>query len=103
MPANAVTLSFLVGSQQEHRTLDEGVHRIGRADTNDIVVPAASISREHAELTIEAQGITIRDLGSANGTWVNERRVDENVSISPGDTLRLAEVSIRYAMTTGPS
>jgi len=103
MPANAVTLSFLVGSQQEHRTLDEGVHRIGRADTNDIVVPAASISREHAELTIEAQGITIRDLGSANGTWVNERRVDENVSISPGDTLRLAEVSIQLGSVSGTS
>ena len=58
----------------------EGTHvgvRIGRASDNDIVVDDLLVSRHHAELHERAEGgYELRDLGSANGTFLNGRRVE---------------------------
>src|SRR6516164_8247185 len=51
--------------------------RIGRAPDNDIVVPHPSASGHHAELHQEAEGYRLVDLGSSNGTYVNERRITD--------------------------
>ena len=48
-------------------------YRIGRAETNDIVLLEPSVSREHAELIRRGRGLfTIRDLGSSYGTAVRQ-------------------------------
>jgi pSer/pThr/pTyr-binding forkhead associated (FHA) protein len=49
--------------------------RIGRAPDNDLVVPDPSVSGHHAELRTAPDGCQIVDLGSLNGTFVNEHRV----------------------------
>ncbi len=50
---------------------------IGRADDCDFVVLDNQVSRRHAELGPVPGGFLLRDLGSANGTWVGDRRVEE--------------------------
>jgi NHLM bacteriocin system ABC transporter ATP-binding protein len=51
---------------------------IGRADDCDFVVPDSQISRRHATLEPVPGGFLLRDLGSANGTWIGDRRVQES-------------------------
>ncbi|WP_407661350.1 ATP-binding cassette domain-containing protein [Frankia nepalensis] len=57
-------------------TLRPGRTVIGRALSSDIVVGDLLTSREHAALFVDADGVEIVDLDSANGTYVNGHRVD---------------------------
>lgn len=55
--------------------LQRGTYRIGRSGA-DIAIPDAALSREHARLDVTDTAVTIADLGSANGTIVDGRRVN---------------------------
>jgi pSer/pThr/pTyr-binding forkhead associated (FHA) protein len=61
---------------------------VGRVPPCEVVVDDPGVSRRHAELSREAGGWSVRDLGSANGTFVNETAVEE-ARLSPGDLVRL--------------
>ncbi len=66
---------------------------IGRALDADAIVPFPEVSRHHALVVREADGIHLTDLDSANGTFHNGRRVgDEPVKIVPGDEIVLARI-----------
>ena len=62
--------------------------RFGRLDTCDVVLEDAGISREHAELEREGDGWVIADLGSRNGTFVNDAQVHRQ-RLRQGDVIRL--------------
>lgn len=64
---------------------------IGRQNDCDICIPAEEISRHHARLRAGTDGVTVEDLGSANGTYVNGRRVTQ-ATLRPGDELALDTV-----------
>ena len=66
------------GEGQEH-VLDQaaGVLTIGRAPEADIFLDDVTVSRRHAELRHGAEGWSVRDVGSLNGTYVNRVRVDD--------------------------
>ena len=68
--------------------------RIGRVPGNDIVIPHLSVSRQHAELRTMPGGYRIVDLGSHNGTFVNEQRVTEAV-LAEGDTVGFGDTTFR--------
>jgi len=74
---------------------------IGRGAGNDLVVDSMLVSRQHAHLECAAGRCTVEDLGSANGTFVNGRRVSR-ASLSPGDRLRLGDVELAYQAGTAP-
>lgn len=61
---------------------------IGRAAECDISVPADEMSRRHALLRPSADGVSVEDQGSANGTFINDKRVQQGI-LHPGDELRL--------------
>ena len=61
---------------------------IGRQADCDIPIPAEEVSRHHARAKPTADGLMVEDLGSANGTWVNGKRVQSGL-LRPGDELRL--------------
>ncbi len=63
---------------------------VGRDPGNDIPVRGERVSRRHAEITQTAIGLTISDLGSVNGTFVNGKRVS-NSAIGPDDRIMLAD------------
>ena len=73
---------------------EQGVFVLGRVQGCDLVVRDEKASRHHAELRPEpAGGLRIRDLGSANGTYVDGRRVEEAM-LAGGEELRIAGVEI---------
>src|SRR5690606_34720136 len=67
---------------------------IGRGNQCDIVIPGTHLSRRHVEINIEGNHLRIKDLGSANGTYLNELRVD-NATANNGDRLRIDVYSFR--------
>jgi pSer/pThr/pTyr-binding forkhead associated (FHA) protein len=64
---------------------------IGRAAECDISVPADEISRRHALIKPTLDGLSVEDLGSSNGTYINGKRVQKGF-LNPGDELRLDAV-----------
>jgi diguanylate cyclase (GGDEF)-like protein len=70
--------------------------RLGRADTNDIVVNHDLVSAEHLELRAGDDGWEIVDLGSTNGTFVNDKQLDPSWLLQDGDYLRVGNCIYRY-------
>ncbi len=68
--------------------------RIGRqVDDHGIAVLEPSVSRSHAELTLDGTTWSIRDLGSANGTYVEDKLVESTVALQPGDRVRFGHIA----------
>jgi len=68
-----------------------GTMVIGRQADSDIPVPAEEISRHHAKLQVTADGVLVEDMSSANGTFINDKRIQTGV-LKPGEELRLDTV-----------
>lgn len=63
--------------------------KVGRAKDNDIVLTHASVSRYHCELFYDGDGnVFLTDKNSANGTFVNGRRITESVLLQPNDIVK---------------
>ncbi|MGA9340853.1 MAG: FHA domain-containing protein [Rhodanobacteraceae bacterium] len=75
-----------------------GEMTIGRQSDCDIAVPASEISRLHARLKAGVEGVMVEDMGSSNGTYINDKRVQFGL-LRPGDELRLDTVRFRLATT----
>jgi DNA-binding CsgD family transcriptional regulator len=55
--------------------LSDGVHVVGRDPTCNVVLLDPSVSRFHAELAVDGSTITLRDMDSRNGTYINGKRI----------------------------
>ncbi len=78
-------------------SLTEEIIRIGRTETNDIVISDPEMSRQHAQLERQLDGYTIQDLGSTNGTFVNYERVIGVTMLNHGDVISFGEaVTLAY-------
>jgi hypothetical protein len=75
---------------------------VGRDTSCDLVLEDHRCSRRHAELEAGPQGIVIRDTGSANGVFVNGRKVDR-ASLEEGDVVQLGEVHLQVLGEEYPS
>lgn len=72
---------------------------LGRAAENDIVVLDPKVSRTHAELAWNGTGFTLRDLDSANGTYVNDQRLPATARLlRDGDELRFSKTIMVYEL-----
>jgi pSer/pThr/pTyr-binding forkhead associated (FHA) protein len=67
---------------------------IGRGRGTAIVLPHPLVSRQHCELYEAAGRLMVRDLGSLNGTFVNNQRVTES-ALEPGELLTVGTVTFR--------
>lgn len=62
---------------------------VGREEGCQLVLNSSLISRRHCELKQSPQGIWVTDLGSQNGTYVNEIAITEPTLMTSGDTVRI--------------
>ena len=77
------------------RILPGAVRTVGRATGADFIVDAALVSRVHCRLSTDASGdLSVEDLDSTNGTFVNDQRVSGRAVLSPGDRLRVGRVEL---------
>jgi len=66
---------------------------VGRGPRSDFVVDVTLLSRVHCRLQATQTELTVEDLGSTNGTFVNDRRVSES-PLQSGDRLRLGRLEL---------
>jgi pSer/pThr/pTyr-binding forkhead associated (FHA) protein len=67
---------------------------IGRGSDCDLRIKASAISRHHCLLRLRGQEITVQDLGSSNGTYVNGQRVRSQTELHNGDQLALGSCQL---------
>ncbi len=75
--------------------LKQGILTIGRDPRCDIFLNDMTVSRNHATMEVSSEGSIIRDAGSVNGVWVNDRVV-EACSLRPGDLLQIGAFCLVY-------
>ncbi|MBX2796090.1 MAG: FHA domain-containing protein [Myxococcales bacterium] len=68
---------------------------IGRSEDRDVVIPDPAASRHHCQITPQGSDYTLRDMGSANGIFVNAVRVRE-CQLADGDLLRIGNTEMRF-------
>jgi serine phosphatase RsbU (regulator of sigma subunit) len=78
-------------------TLDKEALTLGRGSGCDIVIPDASLSRQHARMTRNGDQWRIEDLGSHNGTRVNGRLISAPEPVKAGDELELGHARLTLA------
>ncbi len=76
--------------------LDEPEVAIGRAATNTIVIADGGVSRVHARCIGIGETIELEDLGSRNGTFINDRRLQSRMLLRDGDVVRLGTVLLKF-------
>ena len=89
-------LVLLIGPNIGRRyELTDGSSLVGRDETCDITLQESSVSRNHGEVLIQSEKSIVRDLGSTNGTYVNDRLIT-SASLRDGDIIRFGRVIFKY-------
>jgi diguanylate cyclase (GGDEF)-like protein len=73
--------------------LPKGVTIIGRSIQADIPLKDAGVSREHSEIKVDGEKATIRDMGSTNGTFVNNKRITRH-ALKDGDKIQISSSTV---------
>jgi S-DNA-T family DNA segregation ATPase FtsK/SpoIIIE len=84
----------VVGGPDAGRTLalTRGTFTLGRSGERDLALSDPAVSRWHATITVTADGVTVRDSGSANGSWLDGTAVGTSgTGLPPGAMLRLGD------------
>jgi hypothetical protein len=95
--------------------LEKAVSLVGRGEDCDIILPDASVSSHHCKIMLEKHCIRVVDLGSTNGTRINNQIIAERI-LQPGDAFQIGSVMVamnlklrrnldaqKVAMTTKPN
>ena len=91
LPSGAALLVVRRGPDAGARfLLDQNITVAGRHPEVDIFLDDVTVSRRHAELRHGAEGWSIRDVGSLNGTYVNRKRVEDR-QLSGGDEVQIGK------------
>ena len=89
-----IEIEILDGKKWVLKSFSEDQVSIGRSRENTLALRGMGISRKHAIIYLSENHTFVRDLGSKNGTYVNQKRVSET-EIQPGDVLEIGPVSLR--------
>jgi two-component system, cell cycle response regulator len=76
--------------------LPPGRHLIGRSPEAAVQINQPGVSRRHAELEVNGDEVTLRDLGSANRTCVNRERIEVPTRLKQGDLVQVDDVVLRF-------
>ena len=84
------------GSQAGTRfPITDGLTELGRHPASAISLDDITVSRRHAEIERTPQGYVVRDVGSLNGTYVNQERIDQAV-LQHGDELQIGKFRLVF-------
>ena len=75
---------------------------IGRSRNCNLVLKDPSVSRNHALLIVGSDQVTIKDLNSTNGTYVNDQRLTSEVILQPGDRISIGQAELLLGRTEQP-
>jgi DNA-binding winged helix-turn-helix (wHTH) protein len=73
--------------------LRQGINLIGRAADAEVRIESPKVSRRHARITVDGDAAVVEDLGSKNGTFVGDTRIETPTPLAHGDQLRLGQLA----------
>lgn len=82
---------FKADGQRSEFPLTKPLTVLGRKHTCELRIPIPSVSREHCQVELRGDSVVLRDLGSSNGTVVNDKPVKER-QLEPGDVITIGPV-----------
>jgi DNA-binding winged helix-turn-helix (wHTH) protein len=83
--------------------LRAGANILGRDATADVQIDDHTVSRKHAAITIRENAVTVEDLDSKNGTYLDSVKLTGSASIQDGETIVLGDASIVFRRSGGGS
>jgi DNA-binding winged helix-turn-helix (wHTH) protein len=86
---------WLIGSTAEI-ALMPGENVLGREGSGVILLKSSTVSRRHVRIVIGADAAVVEDLGSKNGTYVNDERLTGPTPIADGDQVRIGSLMFTY-------
>jgi serine phosphatase RsbU (regulator of sigma subunit) len=99
-PVAADAGDFLLVAEGEEQgrfiALDERERAIGRVEPCEIVIPDKEISRRHCTVRLVGGALSVTDLGSTNGTYLNGSRVTGTVAVPLGALLQMGRTVLKY-------
>ncbi len=98
-----VTLTIAQGTSRARRIrLRSAETIIGREKGCDLRIPSAEVSRRHCLLSYANGRLTVEDLDSSNGTYVNEVRVQGRTPVQAGDRLQIGPITFTVDYPAAP-
>ena len=82
------------GGEPRALSFDQNEVSIGRVQGNDVVLAKGNISKRHSRLTLTDGKITVTDIKSTNGTYVNGRKIGDTTTVRPGDKIFVGDFLI---------
>ncbi|HZG62310.1 MAG TPA: DUF3662 and FHA domain-containing protein [Rubrobacteraceae bacterium] len=89
------TISLAIDDGKTYPLEGRGPWSIGRSEENDIVISNPNVSRRHARLSRLENGFVVEDLGSTNGTLLDDAPIDRE-RIEGGDKLTFGGINTRF-------
>jgi pSer/pThr/pTyr-binding forkhead associated (FHA) protein/uncharacterized protein YraI len=80
-------------------SIDQPSLLVGRAQGNDLILDHSSVSRRHARFTIESGQLYVEDLGSANGTFIDDQKLDADspTRVIEKQVIRFGDISLVFS------
>lgn len=79
----------------DHYSLEE-VLTLGRANDNTIYIKDPFVSKRHMKITKDEGKYYLEDLNSANGTFLNEERIQDVVELDSGDIIKVGQIEFLF-------
>lgn len=88
--------------QQKAIPLPKSVTVLGRGTDSDLRIPIESCSRKQCQISLTGESLMLKDLGSSNGTYVNNQRIDET-ALNAGDRITIGPVVLTVQIDGKPA
>lgn len=99
MPSIAELVVYERHEPPQHVPLDPAIEvTIGRSSSCELPVRDRYLSRRHASIRSDEGNWVLRDLGSANGTWIDGKRIDGEVRLSSGTRIRIGDTELEFVL-----
>ena len=99
---DAMLVMFRSDGQKRDFALTHQTTIVGRKNTCDLRIPLSSVSREHCQIEVRDDSLYLRDLGSSNGTFYNDERVQET-ELQAGDRIKVGPVNFAVVIDGEPA
>jgi DNA-binding response OmpR family regulator len=87
---------YLVDPMNQEHLLPPELAILGRAIECDVVITSSRVSREHARLLRDGRKWFLEDLGSTNGTFLNDERILRPVNLRDGDRIGIGDITFTF-------
>ena len=96
MPPQPTLVLLFNGMEVSRHPYDEPGLVVGRSKQCDVVISLLGLSRRHSRIFATDEGIAVEDLGSQNGTWVNNERIEGQRVLRHGDLLNFYDYGVLF-------